>query len=161
MATKPDRKLVLLVEDDDELLPLMHAALSQHSPSLTYLTARSAEEALEVLELADVSVVVSDYRLPAVAGTELLAAIRARHPSVRRVLMTGDPGPGLATTAADQGGVDRLFIKPVDPAVLARVCEQLARAGTRPPSAYAEPRSSAPLFPRGSPSAGRGVMKSS
>lgn len=123
------QRLVLLVDDDEELLLSLQTALGRLSSRLTFLAARSAEDALAVLAKAKVAVVISDFRLPRTDGVQFLAQIGRNFPGVRRILMTGDPEQGLARSAQTQGGADRIFMKPVDAPSLARACEQLAFRG--------------------------------
>jgi response regulator RpfG family c-di-GMP phosphodiesterase len=110
-----ERHMVVLVDDDPEILAALRRSLSRE-PYLVLATSRP-KEALRWVELLDVSVVVSDERMPEMTGTELLARISARSPATTGILLTafGDP-------AARQTGLGRdaqcLIAKPWDDSML-------------------------------------------
>lgn len=131
-----DQRLVLIVDDDEDLLDALVSALSRLSPRLAFVGARTVEAALGILGKAEVALVVSDYHLPGTDGVQFLAKVAQQNPGVRRVLLTGDPDRDLGPMAQTGAGVDRLFIKPVDIRSLSRVCEQLA---------FAKPRTGEPM----------------
>jgi CheY-like chemotaxis protein len=66
---------ILLVDDDEDTLRLMTAALGQGDANVTAVT--SAEAALEVLKSATPDVLISDIAMPGEDGYQLLAKIRA------------------------------------------------------------------------------------
>jgi CheY-like chemotaxis protein len=78
---------VLLVDDDPDTLDMYRFVLAQDGARL--LTARTAEEALEVLAGSRVDVLVTDLTLPDDSGFALLRRIRA----------AGYMQPALAITA--------------------------------------------------------------
>lgn len=83
---------VLFVDDEEHiLLGLTRLLRAEHDLSL--LTARSAAQALEILQLQPhdppVHVVVSDQRMPSCTGLELLAQVKERYPQVRRIILSG------------------------------------------------------------------------
>lgn len=100
---------VLLVDDDDAALAL--AAALEGSP-YEVLTARSAAEALEVLDREDVQVVVSDEWMPGMRGVELLAQVAREYPYIVRILLTGDPQLDAAVRAINEGEIFRFLTKP-------------------------------------------------
>ena len=73
--------------------PLLLAALRRLTRALpgTRRFARSAEEALALIEAQVPSVLVSGYRLPDVDGLTLLEQVRARYPQVTCGLHTAFP----------------------------------------------------------------------
>jgi CheY-like chemotaxis protein len=82
---------ILVVEDEGAVLAATTAMLE----SLNYrvLTAVNGQQALEVYEhhRAAISLVLTDLVLPEMDGKRLLAALKARDPEVRVVIMTGYP----------------------------------------------------------------------
>jgi two-component system, probable response regulator PhcQ len=106
---------VLLVDDDDAALAL--AAALEGAP-YEVLTARSAVEALEVLEREDVQVVVSDEWMPGMRGVELLAQVAREYPYIVRILLTGDPQLDAAVRAINEGEIFRFLTKPCSAATL-------------------------------------------
>ncbi len=112
---------VLLVDDDEAALAL--AAALEGSP-YEVLTARSAEEALGVLEREDVQVVVSDEWMPGMRGVELLAHIAREYPYIVRILLTGDPQLDAAVRAINEGEIFRFLTKPCPPGTLDAVIRE-------------------------------------
>ncbi len=112
---------VLLVDDDEAALAL--AAALADAP-YEVLTARSAAEALKVLEREDVQVVVSDEWMPGMRGVELLAQIAKEYPYIVRILLTGDPQLDAAVRAINEGEIFRFLTKPCSPATLDAVIRE-------------------------------------
>jgi two-component system probable response regulator PhcQ len=112
---------VLLVDDDDAALAL--AAALEGAP-YTVLTARSAAEALEVLEREDVQVVVSDEWMPGMRGVELLAQVAREYPYIVRILLTGDPQLDAAVRAINEGEIFRFLTKPCSSVTLDAVIRE-------------------------------------
>lgn len=76
---------VLLVDDNDAYLENLEAILS---PESEVVGARSAREALALLQRERFDLVVSDVRMPGMSGVELCGALRAVAPQTRVVLLT-------------------------------------------------------------------------
>jgi DNA-binding response OmpR family regulator len=116
---------ILLVEDDNKARMLLTDVLTQAG----YITVAAAdgEEALELLEgvareqATPFSVVISDIRLGAVDGIQVLTAARQRVPAPAVILLTGYGSIETAVAALRAGAFDYL-LKPFAPAdLLARV----------------------------------------
>jgi len=112
---------VLLVDDDEAALAL--AAALADAP-YEVLTARSAAEALKVLEREDVQVVVSDEWMPGMRGVELLAQVAKEYPYIVRILLTGDPQLDAAVRAINEGEIFRFLTKPCSPNTLDSVIRE-------------------------------------
>jgi DNA-binding NtrC family response regulator len=109
--------IVLLVDDDENLLRGLARALRDQPYHL--FTARSGEEAIEVLKTRPVDVVVSDERMPGISGGELLAWTAEHCPDVMRIVLTGHATAETAIRAINEGGVYHFFTKPCNVAHLA------------------------------------------
>jgi CheY-like chemotaxis protein len=75
-----------------------------------------------------VSLIVADYRMPAMSGTSLLQMAKASSPSTIRIMLTGYPQDGWLR-AAEENGLMRVCTKPWDD----REFKQLIRAQLRLP----------------------------
>lgn len=86
MATSSGRKRILIVDDDEDL----RANLAElfESEGFETETAANASEALQKLGRGDVDLLLSDLRMPGRSGVELVEEARAKHPTIRAVLMT-------------------------------------------------------------------------
>lgn len=103
---------VLFIDDDANLLRGLCRVL-QNQP-FQMLTARSAEEALEIVKAWPVDLVVSDEHMPGQRGSDLLKWMSQHCPDIVRIILTGRPTADLALRAVDEGQIFRLFSKPCD-----------------------------------------------
>ena len=93
---------VLLVDDNRNGLSARKAVLEEIGYVTT--TTTSAEQALALVAEKDFDIVVTDFRMPGMDGTELIRRIKATHPRMRFILLSGFVEPlGLTeqTTGAD------------------------------------------------------------
>lgn len=122
---------ILVVEDDPIGRDLLQIALANRGYSV--LAAANAAEAQECLSPAKINgfeCVVTDYRMPAMNGLELLGWIRERDPGLATILVTAQCEKELVADSLRGGAID--FIdKPVDIKTLqqavARAVEQTRR----------------------------------
>ncbi len=108
---------VLLVDDEPNLLDALARTL-RHTP-YQVLTATSGQAALDLLGTTQIDVIVADEMMPGMTGTELLTRARTEHPSVMRVILTGQAKLESAVAAINEGEVYRFLTKPCNPADLA------------------------------------------
>ena len=80
---------ILLVDDQRDILKLLHSTLNTLAHEMDILEAPSGEEALLEASRNKVDLLVSDYRLPGITGVELMHKIRVKYPDVRVILVTG------------------------------------------------------------------------
>ncbi len=118
-ASTTAQKSILFVDDDQGLLDGLRRALRRHRHEWTMEFVSGGLEALRVLESRSVDVVVTDMRMPGMDGAELLARVRADHPHVVRLILSGQSSRDAVLRAAD---VTHQFLpKPIDTTVLERV----------------------------------------
>jgi DNA-binding NarL/FixJ family response regulator len=91
---------------------LLRSALETIEQGLEVAEAPSGEEALLDASRNAVDLLIADYRLPGITGTELMAKIKGRHPQVKVILLTGVSDPRTRSELA-QAGADAFFTKPV------------------------------------------------
>src|ERR1700760_4329200 len=103
---------VLLVEDDDLIRFTTMEMLSDIGCEVK--EARTAHEALKILDEHPVDVLFTDVGLPGVSGLQLARDVYARRPDLRVVLATGDSG--VKSEAARLGAI--FIVKPYTPASL-------------------------------------------
>jgi response regulator RpfG family c-di-GMP phosphodiesterase len=103
---------VLCVDDEPNVLAGLSLVLHRE---FEVLQATGGDAALAVLEQTpDITVVVSDMRMPKMTGAVLLAQVRARYPEVTRVLLTGEADMASAISAINDGQIFRFLTKPCD-----------------------------------------------
>src|SRR6202012_4624240 len=109
---------VLLVEDDDLIRITTTEMLSDIGCKVK--EARTAQEALKILDEQPVDILFTDVGLPGVSGLQLAKDVYARRPELCLVLATGDSG--LKSEAARLGAI--LVVKPYTPLSLRQGLEQ-------------------------------------
>jgi diguanylate cyclase (GGDEF)-like protein len=104
------RKCSLLVVDDEQyLLPTLSALLSN---DFEVITADSAEAAQEVFARREVNIILSDQKMPRMTGVQLLEWVREHSPKTVRLLMTGYAELEDAVDAINRGHVYHYLFKP-------------------------------------------------
>jgi len=81
-----DAESILIVDDESSIREVL-SSLLQDAGCRT-LAAGSAEEALELMDDAAISVAVIDLKLPGMSGIDLLVEIKHRSPSTEVIIMT-------------------------------------------------------------------------
>lgn len=117
----------LLVDDQDANLVALRALLQREG--LQILTARSGDEALELLLAHEIALAFLDVQMPGIDGFTLAEIMREapRTKHVPVIFVTADPREqGRAFQGYDAGAVDFL-VKPVDPLILRHKAETFFR----------------------------------
>ena len=102
---------VLVVDDEPKLCDLLASALSQNGISV--FTAGNGLHALKVLEVEDIDLVISDWRMPGMDGPQLLAEIKSRFPQLPVIVMTAYSTVKNAVQSMRNGAYDYIA-KPFD-----------------------------------------------
>ncbi len=103
---------ILLVDDQRNIVHLMHSTLKTMGHELDVIEAPSGEEAILAASRRHVDLLVADYLLPGMTGIELVHKIRARNPDVKVILISGL----LERRAREQmlnAGAVAVFTKPI------------------------------------------------
>ena len=101
---------ILFVDDEPNVLKAMRRIFRQEN--YTVLTAGSGQEALHLLRQEPVQVVISDHRMPAMTGAELLREIKALYPATIRIMLTGYADINAVMGAVNDGAVYKFITKP-------------------------------------------------
>jgi len=104
---------ILLVDDQRDILRLLHSTLNTlNNPDLQIFETPSGEEALLEASRQRIDLLVSDYKLPGMTGIELMHKIRARHPDVKVILISGMTDRKARDEMLNAGAI-ALFDKPI------------------------------------------------
>jgi CheY-like chemotaxis protein len=103
---------ILLVDDQRDILRLLHSTLDTLAHEMEIIEAPSGEEALLEASRNKVDLLVADYRLPGITGVELMHKIRARYPDVRVILITGMTDRKARDEILNAGAI-AVFDKPI------------------------------------------------
>jgi PAS domain S-box-containing protein len=126
---------VLFVDDDLGVLSALVRRLRKEPFQIR--TATSAEEGLAVLARTPIDLVVSDWRMPGMSGTEFLAKVAKEYPDCVRIMLTGEPSLAVAMGAINNGEVYRFLSKPYDADALAAIIRAALQPGPGRPVARA------------------------
>lgn len=88
------------------------------------LKATSGADALKILKNENVSLIVTDQRMPNMTGTEFLAESMKKRPDAIRILLTGYTDIDSVISAINSGQVYRYVTKPWDPVDLANTVDK-------------------------------------
>jgi two-component system, NtrC family, response regulator HupR/HoxA len=102
--------IVLFVDDERNILNSIRRGLINEP--YTKLFAESGQEALKILADTNVSVLVTDMRMPGMSGLELLKIVQEKYPDVVRIILTGYSQISTLIAAINSGEVYRYLTKP-------------------------------------------------
>ncbi|TDD78420.1 sigma-54-dependent transcriptional regulator [Flavobacterium caseinilyticum] len=103
---------ILLIEDDVAFCKLLEKFLIKKSFEVT--TAFSAAEAKSKIKSTEFDLIITDLRLPDYDGILLMTEIKATHPAIPVLLMTGYSDVSTAVKAIKNGAADYIS-KPFNP----------------------------------------------
>ena len=135
-------KHVLIVDDDEAVLDMFTGILRQAGHDVTSFSL--FESAKAYLSAAKPDVLISDVRLGAFNGLQLVVFAKLQHPEMIAIVLTGYDDPVLRTEAAHAGA--SYLVKPIDSERLLELIN--ARPDPRPDTARdtAKPVSSRPAL---------------
>jgi CheY-like chemotaxis protein len=118
-------KRVLVVEDDAYVRDYLSAALETAGAGFEVVVASNGREAAERLVSGGADLVLTDLNMPEMNGVELVRHLRADHPEVQIVLMSGASADWLPELVRE--GLDDLplLTKPVSVAQLLELVDRL------------------------------------
>jgi len=136
-APRPDTR-VLVVEDEPRLRELLERALVNWGFDVA--AARSAEEALRLVESDPADIALLDLNLPGMDGMELLDRLRQRQSKIQAIVLTGFASVEAAQQAVHMDVVEFL----TKPCHLGELEKALDRALRRLPPKYPEAAGGSP-----------------
>lgn len=123
--TSADKPIVLLVDDEPDILQSLKRLLRH---DFEIFTAKSGEEALQILQEEPIHVVMTDQRMPQMTGSQLLTEIRHTDPDPIRIVFTGYADLKSMVQAVNSGQLFRYITKPWDPDKLIETLHEAASA---------------------------------
>ncbi|HEY5052588.1 MAG TPA: PIG-L family deacetylase, partial [Solirubrobacterales bacterium] len=112
---------ILLVEDDEVFAAIATEVLA---PIAEVIWVATGEEAIALAPSREWSLVVTDIELPGIDGIEFLKAVKAAHPRLATLVLSGHASFDYAL-AAIRASADDYMTKPVEPAILAAKAAEL------------------------------------
>lgn len=133
--TKPTKKVILVVDDQEELRKSIARILK--IAGYATLEASSGKAALQILAMEHVDLVISDIRMPEMNGIELLHNVKRAY-KAPFVMMTGF-SEIIETTEAYEIGADGFLMKPFQQADLLKTLQEAFESRRRKEEAAKSP----------------------
>lgn len=105
--TKFKRGKILIVDDEPSVRKMLRKILE--SDDYACEMAGNAEEAMNLLNIKSFDLVMSDVVMPGKSGVQLLADIRAKHPGVPILMISGNSSEKTAESTLSMGAYDFLL----------------------------------------------------
>jgi two-component system response regulator (stage 0 sporulation protein F) len=103
---------ILLVDDQKDIVRLLHSTLQTLGHPLDIVDAPSGEEALLEASRRKIDLLVSDYLLPGISGVELMRKIKVRNPDMKVIFISGMTERKARNEMLNAGAV-AVFDKPI------------------------------------------------
>lgn len=101
---------VLFVDDEESILKSIQRGLFDETYNKHF--ALSGDEALKLMEEIEISVLITDMRMPGMSGLELLQIVQEKFPDTVRIILTGYAQITTLISAINSGQVYRYLTKP-------------------------------------------------
>jgi len=123
----PDNARILVVDDDADILRLLHIRLV--AAGYAVITATSAEAAMVSVHTARPDLVISDLRMPGMDGLSLMGQLHALYPTLPFIMLTAHGSIEEAVTATQRGAFGFLTKPFESQALLGQVANALRLSG--------------------------------
>lgn len=100
---------VLFVDDEEHIVSTLRSLFRN---TCEVYSATSGAQALEILKSNTMHVVVSDQRMPEMAGIELLREVKKISPNTMRIMLTGYADFAAIVSSVNDGEIYRYIYKP-------------------------------------------------
>ena len=112
---------ILIVDDE----PIVREAIRDWMVDAGYAvtTARTGEEALEIVAQQDFGLVILDVRLPGKTGIRVLQEMKEKKPDIKAIIITAYASPDMRTEAMELGAIHYLA-KPIAPYQLEKLVQE-------------------------------------
>ena len=107
----PDRKRILIVDDDEKLATLLQESLRTLGGGYDVITAGGTDEALAKVSKRSFDLVITDLMMPEVDGLQLLEALKAINPSMVTMAMTAFDSQEIRAKS-ERFGIYHYLLKP-------------------------------------------------
>lgn len=101
---------LLLVDDEPNILASLRRVFQRENYELLF--AQNGAEALRIMEKKPVELIMTDFMMPGMNGSELLREVRERWPNTIRIMLTGHANTDAVMGSIKEGAVYRFILKP-------------------------------------------------
>jgi len=103
---------ILLVDDQRDIVRLLHSTLQTLGHKMEIIDAPSGEEALLEASRRRIDLLVADYLLPGISGVELMRKVKARNPELKVIFISGMTEKKARDEMLSAGAI-AIFDKPI------------------------------------------------
>jgi len=107
---KQDVIRIVLADDDESFLESLRAVVEEHPSLSVEATATDGLRATELVRDLEPDALVIDLHMPRLDGVAAIARIRAKHPTLCLIALTGDESRDIHQAVAAAGG-DAVLLK--------------------------------------------------
>ena len=109
-----EKKTILLVDDEENNIQLLKRTLRG---KYDIITASDGKEALDIISEKgeDISLIISDQRMPEMTGTDFLKETAKIHPEIIKILLTGQADTDIMVQSINECQIFQYILKPFDP----------------------------------------------
>jgi len=118
----PPSSITILCVDDEETPRTLRKLILQKQ-GYQVITAASGAEALELLDRANINLVLSDQMMPGMTGTELTKSVKSLRPTMPVILISG-----VNEIPSDASHADRFISKAGGPELLFKTVVEVLTA---------------------------------
>lgn len=111
MNTPSRNPAIVLVEDEPDILIILHRIMRDLTGGYDIVTVNGAREALDVLQERTCPLLITDHNMPGMTGTELIQQVKGEYPTTKSIIITAYATPDVERTARN-AGVDYFLTKP-------------------------------------------------
>ncbi|MFH1687060.1 MAG: HD domain-containing phosphohydrolase [bacterium] len=104
---------ILFVDDEPQVLSALRRVF-RGIGDWEYHFANSPAEAIEILAKRNITVLVSDHKMPQMTGAEFLSRVKEKRPDTIRIMLTGQADLEAVQRAVNAGAIYRFILKPWD-----------------------------------------------
>jgi type II secretory ATPase GspE/PulE/Tfp pilus assembly ATPase PilB-like protein/DNA-binding response OmpR family regulator len=101
---------LLLVDDEPNILSSLRRVFQRENYELLF--AKDGNEALRIMEKQPAELIMTDFMMPGMNGSELLREVRERWPNTIRIMLTGHANTDAVMGSIKEGAVYRFILKP-------------------------------------------------
>jgi DNA-binding NarL/FixJ family response regulator len=111
-AAQPEQSVIriVLADDDEGFLASLRELIQQHPSLLVEATATDGVQATELVQKLQPDALVIDLHMPRLDGVAAIAELRADHPTLCVIALTGDESREIHEAVAEAGG-DAVMLK--------------------------------------------------
>jgi DNA-binding NarL/FixJ family response regulator len=101
---------IVLADDDEGFLESLRALVEEHPSLSVEATATDGQRATELVRELEPDALVIDLHMPRLDGVAAIGQIRAKHPTLCLIALTGDESRDIHQAVAEAGG-DAVLLK--------------------------------------------------